>query len=300
MIVYCDLRRPPVFRDAFRESGVIQRDHFRNVWLLGLERRWPGRFLTESLMYAPLKAGRGDRTVIVFDSYTSLRYMTWLCRTYPDRRVILWFWNPVRQPDWLKRLPPQVEVWSYSKRDCERYGLRHNTQFFFDCLADTEEAVPAVHDTPPKALFIGREKGREAALRALADRLEAAGVETELRLAPQPDRWPGILHERLMPYCQTAAAAKQADILLDYASDPDAGMSLRPMEALFFGKKLITSCREVKEADFYDPANVYLLGEDDRSLQEFAAGTTVPVDPAVRDRYRLSAWLKRFEEGEAI
>ena len=88
---------------------------------------------------------------------------------------------------------------------------------------------------------------------------------------------------------------KGADILLDYYNDPDAGLSLRPMEALFFGKKLITNNRTILDMDFYRPDNVYVLDQDPRSFEEFFACEYKPVPAGVRDRYLLSNWLKRFD-----
>ncbi len=93
---------------------------------------------------------------------------------------------------------------------------------------------------------------------------------------------------------------KEADILLDYYIYPAAGLSLRAMEALFFGKKLISNNLEILESDFYNPANIYVLDHDARSLREFVDCPLEPVDPAIRDRYLLSNWLKRFDETKPI
>lgn len=302
MIVYCDLRRRPLFREAFRDSGAVQIDHYRNkpaFWCRG--RRFV-RHVPLKWLYSSPKAESADDKIIVFDSYTTPGYLYWLCREYPDKRIILWFWNMVKDPEWLKKIPPQVEVWSYARADCAAYGLKHNTQFFFDCYA--EDARQHRHRERPftyKAAFAGRDKGRTEVLYSLADMLEKAGVEVNLQIMPRPERKPAALFEKLISYQEIIEQAKDADILLDYSNNADAGLSLRPMEAMFYGKKLITNSREILRADFYDPANIYVLGEDKRQIEEFLAVPVNPADLAVRDRYLLSNWLKRFDtEGEPL
>ena len=366
MIIYCDLRRPPIFRDSFIKSGVDFKNHYRNLFTLLAAghrgtRRLPSTILFSGpkardraagglysrLVVSGRKAGDRDQSddkIIVFDSYTTPRYLYWLCRRNPDRRVILWFWNRVRDPEWLRHIPPQVEVWTYSRSDSERYGLKHNTQFFFDCYAEEAEqfvknagAVNADADIGQglpgqdrndfdgrkpqgqdggafdsleprgnhqkahgsdglRAFFLGRDKGRAEALGELAKELGKAGVTADFRIVPPPAHRPGIIFENVVRYQETIATVKGADILVDLYEYPDAGLSLRPMEALFFGKKLITNNTGILDADFYDPANIYVLGKDERKLKEFVHSPVVPVDPEIRDRYLLSNWLKRFDE----
>ncbi len=296
MIIYCDVRRKPIFREAFRDSGVVQKNHYRSKAMLLAVKIRLGERIPSFLLFCGPKAGDKDNTIIVFDSFTTPRYLYWLCNNNPAKRVILWFWNPVRDPGWLKRIPSSVEVWTYSRKDSAAYGLKYNTQFFFDCYAKgAGQFSGKEYSFPRTALFIGRDKGRKEVLHTLADTLERAGVDVKLEIVPEPKRKPRVLHEELIAYQEIIERVKGTDIILDYSTDPDAGLSLRPLEALFYQKKLITNSREILQADFYEPANIYVLGEDDRTIEEFLACPAVPTDPAVRDRYLLSNWLKRFE-----
>ncbi|MBO5520572.1 MAG: hypothetical protein J5973_02740 [Eubacterium sp.] len=300
MIVYCDLHRRPIFEKLFEESGVLHQNHYRSVWRMLLAQKY-GRKIPDWVLYPQPVLKEDKETVIVFDTHTTLRYLQWLHRKAPDARIILWFWNPVGQGKMLEWLPPYVEAWTYSLADSEAFRLHHNTQFFFDCLAEeAEDARKRAEENkgarPLKAAFVGRDKERSGALYALAAQLREAGVEVETKIVPPARKEPRVLYEDLMSYRQIIDRAKEADILLDYSTDPEAGLSLRPMEALFFGKKLITNAREILQADFYHPSNIYVLGEDKRKLQEFLSCPVEAVPDEIRDRYLLSAWMKRFSE----
>ncbi len=301
MIFYYDLRKVPLFHSAFETSGVHQQNQFRSVLAFYvINSRWIKR-LPSSLFYQRPEFRDGDSTIIAFDSYSSPRFLRWLCRKEPGKRIILWCWNMIPDIKWLGRIPPQIEVWSYSLTDCRRYGLRYNTQFFFDSLAPEAEFCRRQSlSFPPKVLFIGREKGRADALGELAAELESAGAKVDLQISVSPAGRYGAVKEAFTPYEGVIEQVKDADVLLDYAVNPYSGLSLRSMEALFFGKKLITNNREILNADFYHPANIYVLGYDTRSLEEFFLGSTVPVSSEIRDRYLLSNWLKRFDEGGGL
>ena len=296
MIYYFDLHRTKVFGPMFKKSGVVQKNHYRGFCALYAIRA-PGLYRLPSEVFYPLPRFKdGDDKIIVFDSYSSLRQINWLCGKYPDKRIVFWYWNRVSNAHWMDQMPARVEKWSFSKTDCRKYGLRYNTQFFFDCLAaEAAGCRKAAHTGPLKALFLGRDKGRAAVLAEISKELEAAGVSVDLRITPPQTGRMGVFKESLTPYTDVIGLVKNTDILLDYAMDPDTGISMRAMEALFFGKKLITNNKEILQADFYSPSNIYVLGSDGRTLAEFVDSPLSEVDETILDNYLLSNWLRRFD-----
>ena len=296
MIYYFDIHRTKVFGPSFRDCGVIQKNPVRG--LVGMSALHSGLLygtLPSSFFYPkPVFKGDDDK-IIVFDTYASSRLISWLSDTWPDKRVIHWYWNPVYYSGLKIQIPKRVEMWSFSKTDCAKYGMRYNTQFFFDCYAkEAGECGSRGIPRNPRALFIGRDKGRMPVLEDLKATLEGAGVEVDLRITKTVDTRMNFYVEKLLPYRKVIDLVKNADILLDYSRVPDAGLSLRPMEALFFGKKLITNNLEILDSDFYNPANIYVLDRDKRTIKEFVDCPVEPVDPLIRDNYLLSNWLKRF------
>lgn len=296
MIYYFDLHKTKVFGPMFKASGVIHRNPFRGIAsMYALNTRFAYK-LPGSVFYPRPVFKEGDDKIIVFDTYSSPHLFDWLSETYKDKRIILWYWNTVETNGLKKQLPARVETWSFSKADCAEYGMRYNTQFYFDCLArDAAESRKQGLSQHPRAFFFGRDKGRSEILEDLKRRLEKEGIEVDLEIAAP---FLGRMHfyrEPLLPYRKVVDLVKKSDILLDYSNDPDNGLTLRAMEALFFGKKLITNNLEILDADFYDPANIYVLGRDKRSFREFVNCPPEPVDPEIRDNYLLSNWLKRFD-----
>ncbi len=297
MILYFDLRKKPLFKPYLEASGIRHQDHYRNRLALILQYTPLRFFLPSWVFYRTPEVASDDDKIIVFDSKSSISHVNRICRKFPDKRVIMWFWNPVTRIDKLREYDSRVELWTYSERDSVRLGINLNTQFYFDCLA--EEArnsyrEPARPD--PRVLFIGRDKGRVQALKTLAQTLREHGAAPDFRISDTNGHFFGAIREELhlIPYREVVDLVKESDILLDYYLDPESGLSLRPMEALFWGKKLITNHAHIKKQDFYESANIYILGEE-RSLEDFFNTPYKTVDPRIRDKYLLSRWIGRFD-----
>ena len=300
MIYYYYLRRVPLFLPLFKECGLECACHHRSLVHSALSRLPYINHLPPSFFYSAPHFDDGIDKIIVFDSNASLRMLEWLKIKHPEKRLILWYWNE-RSSSGLKRdLPKWLEQWSFSESDCEEFGYRHNTQFFFDCFAkDAAECRSRKrNNAAPKVFFIGRDKERGRIIAEIADTLRKVGAEVTLEIAPNITGPFKIYREKLLkllPYWQVIDRVKESDVLLDYTLNPSTGLSLRCMESLFFGKKLITNNRTILKTDFYSPSNIYVLGEDKRDLRQFLKDPTADVDDGIRDRYLLSNWLKRFD-----
>ncbi len=293
MIFYYDNGPHPLLRSYFTESGVSCSTIYTDLTMQRIDKWTHHYFRPRSFLYNHPVCPENDDKIIIFDTYTTPEYLTWLCRRYSGKRIILWYWNPLTDPRALDMLPRRIEIWSYSEKDCEKYGFRHNTAFYFDCFAkEAAEAAPA-NNRVPVVLFVGRDKGRRAAINRIGAELENAGMRTEFHIVPSPDR-PGK-REDLFSYREVTEMIRRSDMILDYTNDPEAGLSLRAAESLFWGKKLITNNRSILQSRMYRKNNIYLLGEEDRSFSEFLASPYEPADESLKTYYLLSSWLKRFD-----
>lgn len=80
--------------------------------------------------------------------------------------------------------------------------------------------------------------------------------------------------------------------ILDIRYSSQKSLSMRAFEALGAGIKYITNNPEIKKYDFYDSANVYLLGNEDRSISEFLALPLTNIDSKIISQYSVSSWIE--------
>ena len=110
-----------------------------------------------------------------------------------------------------------------------------------------------------------------------------------------------VIDEFYKLICQVRKGYKpNYECILDITSSNQVGMSLRPLEALFFSKKLITNNPSILNSKLYNKNNVYyfntnsVLGED---IKNFLAR---PYDDTYSEQlksyYSFENWVKRFYE----
>lgn len=296
MIVYYDNAGKTQFRDLFKASGVDCIPLYRYIPMRYIYMAL-GSYVPKKLVFNIPEPSRDDDKIIVFDTHVTPQYLHWLCKRFPEKRILMWYWNPVGQGRHFDLFPRRVEVWSYSPEDCERYGFRYNSQFYFDCIAKAESRKNPEAYTRPQVFFLGRDKGRKQEILDLQTQLEQSGADTDFHFMKDyiKKNWN---EEPIVPYKDVLKLIRQSDVLLDYTLIENAGLSLRPMEALFFRKKLITNQKSIEQYDFYRKENIYILGEDKRSIREFLEEPYIQLDQGIRDFYLLSNWLKRFDQPE--
>jgi hypothetical protein len=171
---------------------------------------------------------------------------------------------------------------SFDPVDAQRYGLSPSEQYFR--YPDAEEALPAEHDF----FFCGIPKDRETALTELRRQLEAEGFACKFVIPHSRDE--------IMPYRLYIDCLRRSRCLVDWVQQGQTGLTRRPLEALFFGKKLITNNADIVNYPFYQPENILVLdGTDKADIQGFMKTPCVTVDDAIKQRYDVNTWLKNFE-----
>lgn len=96
----------------------------------------------------------------------------------------------------------------------------------------------------------------------------------------------------LMPYARNLHFAYNSKILVDVSNHIHNGLSFRTFEAIGFGKKLITTNKDVMRYDFYQPNNIFIWGDHDiQDLKAFIAAPYIPLPDEIREKYSFRNWI---------
>ena len=286
-IVYYDNGNRPIFRYSFLNEG-IQLTLLFPYSITGYLMIRALHKLLHIPSYLFYKIPHGDNSpdlIIVFDTMITPEYLATLHKRNKNSRIILWMWNPVSQSTPIESFKQLAEVWSYSPSDCEAYDLHYNSQFYFDKLADKAEADRT--QIQNKYYFFGRDKGRRDNLKKYADLIDQSGAQCVIRVFDSYE---------VYPYEEILESVLDCGGILDIYSQLNAGPSLRVMESLFWNRKLITNNLSLDQFDFFSNDNIYIIGKSNMTIEEFIEMPYVPVDPKIKDYYRFSNWLQRFQD----
>lgn len=243
---------------------------------------------------------------VVFFGEQNLKELLILAKFIRAARKSVWIWNPLdnsrkthrRRIGFARRLKKAgYEVFTFDPADAAECGFTHAPQVF----RDVERFID--RDTQPDTdlFFVGFDKKRLPQLLAIKSAAAQQGLTSYFHITPDrhgrySDEQRRHLSGQTIDYGDTMRLINRSRCLVEILQDKQAGMSARALEALFFGKKLITNNRAMAQADFYDPDNIFITGVDDLSrLTEFMSRPYRPVNPEIKNGYDIRRWIRRFE-----
>lgn len=223
-------------------------------------------------------------TVILFD-YGYLNFIPqYIKNKNKNIKIILWFWNPIniKNKDFLYNKYID-EFWTFDEKDSHKYNLKCNSQFY------SKKFVLNKNDITYDVTFLGRAKDRKNELMKLKETLEKMDITTNFCIIEKD--------KDLIGYDEYLENISKSKCVLDYNQEGQVGLTRRPMETLFFRKKLITNNKDIINYDFYRPNNIFVLGIDDiDKIREFIDSPYEEVDEEIINYYDFESWLKRFFE----
>jgi len=225
----------------------------------------------------------------------------------PRLDTYFFIWDPARcplyapPPDTIELIKIWHKVYSFQQEDCECFGLQFNSTMY---ALPPPGLIPEGHDVVCDILFLGVPKDRLQLLRDLYKQLMVLGLSVYFRIGLTnakedivPEQAPGwLITNEWLDYEIYLCMVLQSRCLLDLYQSIQTGFSLRVMEHIYFGKKLLTNNRAMKRADFYHSNNIFVLGENDMaSLKEWLELPFMPVSNEIKEYYKIENWAGRFQ-----
>lgn len=162
------------------------------------------------------------------------------------------------------------EVLSFEPTDCERCGLRFRPLFYDDRYAriPVEPEGGFEYD----ACFVGsvHQPGKYEAVLGICKGLEDMGMRVFkhfympsrsvelLRRATRASYRGGSFTTEALSMEEVASVYGKSRAVIDSPQSGQLGLTMRTLEVLGSGRKLITNNRDVANYDFYDPVNVFV------------------------------------------
>ena len=260
------------------------------------------RFFEKSFIES-LKQISPNDNVLIF-GIENLKNLLLLKPFIKAKKISLWFWNPLSvrgrkslESGRFARLMREAEYepYTFDYRDAEKYGFKLSNQIYrnIDAYRDREQ------DTD--FFFVGCDKKRLAELDALKQKIEEEGFNCYFHVVsdkhtkkPEP-RITLCAKKHNIPYSETLEWIGRSRCLVDIMQPGQTGLTLRPLEALFCKKKLLTNNPAIKNESFYHPNNVLILNDNTRSFFEFMSLPYHEPDSAIVEKYDIRHWIKQFE-----
>lgn len=213
--------------------------------------------------------------------------------TRPRAKVAILLRNPVAS---MPSTMPLLEalraagypILSFDTADCSAHGFAFYNQY--------AAALPEAAGLAPSLdfAFIGKDKGRRPLIERLRAGLQARGFSVHLRFAEAGGA--GAAQGRVT-YLGYLAENLAARCLIEIMQEGQSGLTLRPLEAMVYGRKLLTNNPAIREEPFFHPDNVFVLDAAGglEGIEAFMAAPLAPIAPEIRARYTVEAVIEAAE-----
>jgi len=175
----------------------------------------------------------------------------------------------------------KIPIYSFDKIDCKRFNLIYYNQFV--CMSKYEPSVERYDFS-----FVGRDKGRRNFIDKLREAILGQGYSMKLLLVTDK--------KDIISYSEYLKILKESKCIIDVVQKNQQGITLRPIEAAMYRKKLLTNNPNVKSLSFFCESNILIIDENitQEKINEFMRGEPQEVPSELLQEFSAQKTLERI------
>ncbi len=212
------------------------------------------RFIKNTLQKQLIKnhIKKSTNTIFIFNEHRLVlqAVLSYLKDTInPNFKGVLLLRNPLNNNHKVKLLLPSLEkhdinIFTFDSVDAKKFGYKIYPQFASRLSQVLDTTV--TYDFS----FVGRDKGRGEMLNDLKNQLEYMGYRCnfDIRSANQSN----------ISYIDYLKISLSAKCMIEVLQDNQSGMTLRAIEAILYGRKLLTNNPNIENEQLYDESDILL------------------------------------------
>lgn len=228
---------------------------------------------------------------------------------FPTTIFILYMWDSMRnKKNAIYYMPYFNKIFSFDKEDCKKNpSIKFRPLFFLNEYAEIINAKQYKYDS----LFIGTvHSDRYALLKKIQEQLTNINKKYYFYLYLQ--NWKLFLVYKLgntiyrtarlndfkyipLTKNELIGLISQSRSVIDIQHPKQVGLTIRTIEMLGAGRKLITTNASIKDYDFYDPSNILVIDRENPEIPEqFFYTDYRPINEKTYYKYSLDGWLEEI------
>lgn len=256
-----------------------------------------------------------DYVLVIKSEAAGEKEIQLLRQAYPNSKFILYLWDSVTNvPDGERKLGLYDKVLTFDPIDAEKYGIKLRPLFFcneYENKKQTDETEDYVYDFA----FIGTaHTDRARIVKQLADDCKKRGKEyfsylflphkmvyfyNKLTNKNFKNVRLSNINFKSLNSNEITEIYKKSRSILDVEHIKQRGLTMRTIEILGMGKKIITTNSYIKSYDFYNPNNIYLIDRNSPTVNEsFWNSKYEQVPEKIFNRYKIKSFVRDLFEEE--
>ncbi len=201
-----------------------------------------------------------------------------------------WYWNSIFttvKPNEIGTL--NKYIYTFDMKDSIDYKINYiNTYYFSGIQLKSEQQKYDI-------CFVGSDKGRLDYLIDLQTKFENMGLSTYFHIVKSDNSRSDYKYRKHISYLDTLRIINKSKIILDIVQTGQIGMTQRPLEALFFNKKMITNSLSVRDFDFFHEDNIFIINDNNyNEIKKFVDTDMKEVNQDIKDKYDFKYWIEKI------
>ena len=206
-------------------------------------------------------------------------------------KCIMWFWNPLRKTYRISDIEANLNfiksldytIFTFDLSDAQKYNIGYKHQFG---KMPTDSEIPICKPSTD-FYFMGATKDRADDISYVKKLLEENGFTTDFHCIRNSNDY--------MSYDDNISNIVRSKCIVDINQKTQVGLTMRPIEALFYRKKLLTNNLAIRNYNFYREQNIFILGHDSNDRLYSFLNTPYEVIPYnIVEEYDINYWLRDF------
>lgn len=242
-------------------------------------------------------------TIIIGNSLRGRDVIEYIQAHNPKARIIVYYTSIIggtkNRKDPRRFAGLDIEFCTFDKGDSERLGIRYLPYYYGPLAQPLSElrTENAAHHPEQDVFFVGMAYDRAEKLVKMHEIFQEQGVTDKLVIVKNPhqhykEHIAKHLTENHMTYDEIIQEIRKSRCILEIVQSGQQGISLRPMEAAVYQRKLITDNKNTVNYDLYTPNNVFIIGKDPiEKLKNFIRSPYIPLPDETLEKYTPQYWM---------
>ena len=226
-------------------------------------------------------------------------------KTFPDAKIILYLNDSVKNIKGVEKTFSYFDkVLTFDRSDAEKYSIVFRPLFFSDLFTQKKnEKTPETTDI----CFVGTcHSDRLSIIKRIKEKyssynyflycyLQSWFMYYYYRLTDSEYRTvkKDFFKYTAMPLSDVVNELAKSKAILDMQHPLQTGLTMRTVETIGMGKKIITTNTDIANYDFFDKNNILIIDRENPEIPEdFIYGQYKDLPDEIYEKYSISGWIK--------
>lgn len=237
-----------------------------------------------------------DKVIIVDSAFEKSVYQR-LVANIGKKNTFIYLMNPIKKikkNKWsaIWKSVNHENIYTFSKLEADQYNLKYlHTPYSkkFSLKYKNEE-------NRYDLVFLGRDKGRMLYISKLYKLLSRRGYRLNFKVLTDNQNAGNITIDKMLKYEDYIKLVCESKAILEVTQSDQSGCTLRFLESLAYGKKLITTNSSTYEDEYYEPKSMMVINPMQDDIDSIARFLDAPIEikADIPRQLDLEFWLEEF------